>query len=92
MAKRTGWLPGAREARLSIARNRISIVHAPQDPPGRGIPAARITERISLYDGAQAALRKARSGTGRTPVTLNVPHNSTCGYLSFGKIPPRRVR
>jgi hypothetical protein len=64
----TDWLPHSREAQLAMARNWISIVHAPQNPPDWGIPAAQITELITLFEAAQVILMKASSETERTPV------------------------
>jgi hypothetical protein len=51
-----------------MARNWISIIHAPQNPPDWGIPDAQITEFVTLFNTAQTALLKAQSETERTPV------------------------
>jgi hypothetical protein len=51
-----------------MARNWISIINAPVDPPDWGIPAAQITELITLFDTAQDIFLKASSGSERTPV------------------------
>ncbi|MDR2739877.1 MAG: hypothetical protein LBB68_08620, partial [Treponema sp.] len=64
----TDWLPESRSGQLSMARNWISIINAPVDPPNWGIPPARITSFVTVFDTADAALLKVQSDTGRTPV------------------------
>jgi hypothetical protein len=51
-----------------MARNWISIITAPVNPPNWGIPAAQITAFITVFDAAQAALLRVQSDTERTPV------------------------
>jgi hypothetical protein len=51
-----------------MARNWISIINAPVDPPDWGIPPAQITDLITLFDAAQDILLKAQSDTERTKV------------------------
>jgi hypothetical protein len=51
-----------------MARNWISIINAPVDPPNWGIPPASITELITLFDAAQDIFLKIQSETERTKV------------------------
>jgi undecaprenyl pyrophosphate phosphatase UppP len=44
----TNWLPKSSSGQLSMARNWISIVNAPQNPPDRDIPSAEITALCAL--------------------------------------------
>jgi hypothetical protein len=51
-----------------MARNWISIINAPGTTPPWGIPPAQVTEFVTLFDAAEAALLKASSDTERTKV------------------------
>jgi hypothetical protein len=51
-----------------MARNWISIIHAPGTTPPWGIPQALVTDFVSTFNDAQAALLKAQSETERTVV------------------------
>jgi hypothetical protein len=51
-----------------MARNWISVINPPQNPPNWGIPAAQITAFITVFDAARTALPKVQSDTERTPV------------------------
>jgi hypothetical protein len=51
-----------------MARNWISIITPPQNPPDWGIPPEQSAKLVSLFDGAQAVFQKAQSDTERTPV------------------------
>jgi hypothetical protein len=51
-----------------MARNWISIINAPVDPPDWGIPAAKITELITLFDAAEAMFLRVQSDIERTKV------------------------
>jgi hypothetical protein len=51
-----------------MARNWISIINPPQNPPNWGIPPAQITEFVTLFDAAQDILLKASSESERTRV------------------------
>jgi hypothetical protein len=51
-----------------MARNWISTINPPQNPPNWGIPPAQITEFVTVFDAAQTAFLKASSDTERTKV------------------------
>jgi hypothetical protein len=51
-----------------MARNWISIINPPQNPPDWGIPPAQTTEFVALFNTAQYVLLQASSETERTPV------------------------
>ncbi|MDR2739195.1 MAG: hypothetical protein LBB68_05125, partial [Treponema sp.] len=57
------WLPRARTEQLAMARNWISIINAPVNPPNWGIPPAQITAFVTVFDAADAALLRIQSDT-----------------------------
>jgi alpha-beta hydrolase superfamily lysophospholipase len=62
----TDWLSHSREAQLAMARNWTSVI--PQKVSAWAIPSAQLTELVSFFNTAQAALLKAQSDADRTSV------------------------
>jgi hypothetical protein len=69
VASRKDWLPGAKAARLEMARNWGAILT--ERATGWGIPGAEVTALGGLTDAAGAAL-VATKGPGRGPVATEV--------------------
>jgi hypothetical protein len=88
MAYNSDWLPGSRTGQLAMARNWISIIHAPGTTPPWGIPQAEVTEFVSIFNDAQAALLKAQSEAERTVVVTtqcNVAFKALTDAMRFMK-------
>jgi hypothetical protein len=71
-----------------MARNWISIINSPQNPPDWGIPPAQITELVTLFDEAQAVFLKASNEAERTAVVTaqcNAAFKALTGKLRFLK-------
>jgi hypothetical protein len=66
MSKTTDWLPSGRTDQLTMCRN-WTVVMTAEVRTAWGIPQAKYTELVNLFDTAQTLLRKAESGE-RTPV------------------------
>ncbi|MDR2739933.1 MAG: hypothetical protein LBB68_08920 [Treponema sp.] len=84
----TDWLPASRTEQLATARNWISIINAPVDPPDWGIPPAKITAFITIVDTAEAALLRVQSDSERTPVATaqcNTAFKALTGNMRYLK-------
>jgi hypothetical protein len=67
MAKTSDWMPGGRQAVLTMCQNWISYLTEARRTAW-GVPQAEFTELVSLHDAAEALLDKAENEDERTHV------------------------